>query len=80
MKMFVWKSQALANYGPGLIIAVAETKEAAIEKAWEGIEKHLSDYFDWADSGYLNEKRESFQKDLDKSPQILDTLLVTGYE
>lgn len=80
MKMFVWRSQALANYGPGLIIVMAETKEEAIEKAWYGIEKHLSDYFDWADGEYLNEKRESFQKDLDQQPKILDTLLVTGSE
>ena len=80
MKMFVWRSEALANYGPGLIISLAENQEEAIEKAWVDIERHLLEYFDWADDEYLDAKREAFKKDFDQPPKILDVLLVKGSE
>lgn len=80
MTMFVWRSVALQNYNLGYIIVVAETADHARVKAVKEYDRYLSIYFDWADEEYLNEKRESFRRDLQKEPETAEVALITGSE
>ena len=80
MTMFVWLSVALQNYNLGHIVVEADTPDHARLKAIDEYDRYLSSYFDWGDEGYLEEKRESFRRDLQGEPETLDVLLITGSE
>lgn len=80
MTMFVWRSVALQNYNLGYIIVVAETADHARVKAVAEYENYFAGYYSWADEEYLNEKRESFQRDLQKEPETAEVALITGSE
>lgn len=80
MTMFVWRSVALQNYARGYIIVEADTPDHARVKAVEEYDRYLSVYYDWVDEGYLNEKRESFRRDLLEEPETLEVLLISGSE
>lgn len=80
MTMFVWRSIALANYAHGYIIVEADTPDHARVKAIDEYDRYLSIYFDWGDEEYLNEKRESFRRDLEGEYEELEVALITGSE
>lgn len=80
MTMFVWRSIALQNYDRGYIIVEADTPDHARVKAVDEYDRYLSAYYDWADNEYLNEKRDSFRRDLLKEPETLEVLLISGGE
>lgn len=80
MTMFVWRSVALANYAHGHVIVEAPGAPEARRKAIVEYDRFLSAYFDWADEEYLNEKRESFRRDLLEEPEALEVLLISGSE
>lgn len=80
MTMFVWRSIALANYAHGHIIVEAPGAPEARRKAIVEYDRYLSVYFDWADEEYLNEKRESFRRDLEGEYEELEVALITGSE
>ena len=80
MTMFVWRSIALANYAHGHIIVEAPGAPEARRKAITEYENYLAAYYDWADEEYLNEKRESFRRDLEGEYEELEVALITGSE
>lgn len=80
MTMFVWRSVALQNYARGHIIVEAPGAPEARRKAIAEYDRYLAAYYDWADEGYLNEKRESFRLDLEGDYEELEVVLITGSE
>ena len=80
MTMFVWRSIALANYAHGHIIVEAPGAPEARRKAITEYENYLAAYYDWADEEYLNEKRESFRRDLEGEYEELEVALISGSE
>lgn len=78
--MFVWRSIALQNYTSGHIIVEAPGAPEARRKAIDEYDRYLAVYFDWADEEYLNEKRESFRRDLEGDYEELEVLLISGSE
>lgn len=80
MSLFVWRSVALQNYGPGAIVVEAPGAPEARHKAIAEYENFLAAYYDWADEEYLNEKRESFRRDLEEEYEELEVVLIPGSE
>lgn len=80
MTMFVWRSVALQNYARGTIVVEAPGVPEARHKAVAEYENYLSAYYDWADDQYLNEKRESFWRDLEGEYEELEVVFISGSE
>lgn len=83
MKLFVWGSNALKNYGPGHIIVQAEFVDEARAKALDQYKLYLKeryyyyygddgDFLDADDRAYIEENIDQFQKDTAVDPQVIE--------
>lgn len=91
MKMYVWSSQLLSNYGPGTIAVMAESVEDARWKVLQDYDP-LCDDGKWEDTYLkclygmddeefgeaLKERTEMLQEDISKEPITTDVLVIRG--
>lgn len=70
--MYVWSSNALADWGKGTIAVVASSVEEARRKAWERAEEYCKDAYD------EDELRANFVADIASEPREMDVLFIHG--
>lgn len=78
MLMYHWYSQALADYGQGSIIVLAESPEQARERALNAYEEKLGNRIAWEDLAYRLKLINEFKADLAPDPKVVDVLLISG--
>lgn len=82
MKMFVWRSNLLANYAPGHIIVLApdvdEARRFALLELKEYIRGEAEDF--WLEEEEQKRLRDIALQDLEPVPQRMTSLLIKGSE
>lgn len=78
MQMYKWRSFTLRNFSYGLIIVQAPSVSKARRKALAHFDEVLKLHWDWGDSEYLAEQRESFINDLADEPEEIEILCLFG--
>lgn len=88
MIIFHWRSKAMAQYAWGNVMAVADDVETAramimAEAKTAYLSSHFSYYFDENDEDdirQLEEFKTKLKDDIDKEPDISETLFILGSE
>jgi hypothetical protein len=84
MQMYMWRNEALKNYGQGHLVAIAETPEQARKKLRDGFFDYLKEHYGWMfdilDEEGIEEKRNLIEKDLIPEPTVTELLYITGSE
>jgi hypothetical protein len=90
MKLYVWRSEACRNYGPGTVAAIGETVDEARGRAFSALVDwaredrswlFLEDgsiYPDFADD--WSDLLQKINSDLEAEPKTMAALVVTGSE
>lgn len=87
MNIFHWRSNAMKQYGRGYVMAIASDAETAREmimrRAKSEYIDNFSTYFDDSDEDdirQLEEFKTKLKDDIDKEPDISETLFIPGSE
>lgn len=78
MKMFIWRSDTLRQYGAGWFIAQATTADAARKKLRAQFKVWLATDRDWEDADGVAALQLKFDRDLAKDPVTQDVLFIYG--
>lgn len=90
MKLYVWRSNACANYGPGTVAAIGESVDEARGRAFSALVDWAKEYRCWLfdlDGSIGDDEREEWERllktinaDLEAEPQVMAALVVSGSE